>query len=282
MAIPVSEKAEGLMAESAAKLLERLLSRGDTVAVESGRLTITPASGSPVPAEWLEQNERQLITEAARLVRVEALEYLGYSVGNYGARLAGGVNLQFRNLMDGGDRHAIFNAETRRARTTKGGKAGDPLRAGQFRVGERSAFYRFWQSTGLPFQRLSSLSRRMGNLRRLVYGGSISGGERIDAKTLRPLEITVAEIREQLSDNVNMVNNSQTSREQLVNKMQTSSVNKDSPQTQQSRDLQQNQTTGSEKHGNTAIRDHGYTGNPLSPQEQTNEEWLADYFGATD
>lgn len=153
------------MAGNVRTLLAQLLVRGDCVAVECGRLTISPASGCPVPADWLERHGRQLITEAARAAGVEALEYLGYSAGNYGPSKRGGVSLQFRNLLDGSERYAVFNAETRRNRNTQHGKKGAPLPRGQFRVTERFKFYGFWLSTGLPVpRRLSALHDYMGKL----------------------------------------------------------------------------------------------------------------------
>ncbi|WP_444925870.1 hypothetical protein ACJJI4_16950 [Microbulbifer sp. TRSA002] len=177
------------MGEPARELLQRLLARGDGIAVDSGRLTLTPASGHPVPAEWLSEHERPLITEASRLASVEPLEYVGYSVGNYGPSKRGGVSLQFRSLVDGSERYSVFNAETRRNRTTKHGKKGSPLPSGQFRITTRFKFYGFWVSTGLPVpRRLSAFHDYMGKLAGLVFTGEAPDGERLS--DARPLSIS--------------------------------------------------------------------------------------------
>ena len=161
-------------------LLPPLLARGDVVEVVRGLLTITPASGLPVPPEWLREHQHQITTEAARAAGVDALEYLGYSVGNYGPSKRGGVSLQFRNLVDGSERYSVFNAETRRDRNTQHGKKGSPLPRGQFRVTERFKFYGFWLSTGLPVpRRLSAFHDYMGKLASLVFTGTTTDGERV-------------------------------------------------------------------------------------------------------
>ena len=54
--------------------LTQLLTRGDAVAVEQGRLSLTPASGRPVPADWLAAHSTDLIAQAASITEVTALE----------------------------------------------------------------------------------------------------------------------------------------------------------------------------------------------------------------
>lgn len=249
--------------------LTQLLARGDAVAVEQGRLKLTPASGRPVPAEWLSTNSRALIAQAASITGTTALQYIGYSVGNYGPTRAGGITLQFCCLVTGEERFVIFNAHTKRARTSKSGKAGDPLPKGQFRVGKRSGFYRFWESTNLAYQRLANIHQRMGNLRGLIYTADISDKGRIASATLRPLEFSSLAI------------NSQTSRNQFAINSQTAFANKEPPQSQQWHDLHEIPTTGTPNYGNKVIREHGYTGKHSSPSipppEQSTDEWLADY-----
>jgi len=285
------------MAKSPEALLKELLARGDAVGVEAGRLVIEPASGQPVPLWFLQEHERPLIAEAARLAGVEPLEYLSYSVGNYGPGKGGGVVLQFRSLLDGADRYAIFNANIKRARSTKNGKAGDPLPPGRFRVGKRSHFLKFWRATGLKEPKsLDAFSDYMGHLRGLVFTGTRTAGERLDAGTLRPIWLTHRELTNNQPTGPKMPGNSRVKSGLNPGKVRVSNPGKEIAQSQQPRILQPNQTTGGENHGNKVIREYGYTGSPLSPhtgrdisaqkaerrkeklpQEQTVDEWLADY-----
>ena len=46
--------------------IKSLLARGDYVAVEAGRLVITPKSGRPIPKEWAKQNLPALVADIAR------------------------------------------------------------------------------------------------------------------------------------------------------------------------------------------------------------------------
>lgn len=285
------------MAKSPEALLKQLLARGDAVKVEAGRLVIDPMSGDSVPPEWLQEHERPLIAEAARLAGVEALEYLSYSVGNYGPSKGGGVVLQFRSLVDSGVRYAIFNVSTKRARSTKHGKAGSPLSPGRFRVGKRSHFLKFWRATGLKEPKsLDAFSDYMGHLRAVAFTGTQTAGERLDAGTLRPIWLTHRELTNQHPAAPNMPGNSRVSSGLNPGKVRVRNPGKEIPQSQQPQGLQPNQTTGEKNHGNTVIREYGYTGSPLSPhsredisaqkaglqskkppQEQTVDEWLSDY-----
>ena len=258
--------------------LLRLLARGDEVAVEKGRLIISPASGLHAPAEWLALHERNLIAQAARLAEVPSFEYLSYSVGQYGTSRAGGVTLQFQCINTAQSLFAIFNADTKRARSTQHGKAGSPLPAGQFRVGKRSAFYQFWISTGLPVRRLSDFHVYMGNLGSLVLTGSPSKGQRLDASTLHPLAISSRDLATLARSE--MTDNNPTHHRQTPDTNPTRFPDKESPSSQQPRYIQPISTTGIINCGKTVIRERGRTGNPIPPEEQTVDEWLMEYKNA--
>lgn len=249
--------------------LVNLLARGDMVAVERGRLLITPFSGKPVPPEWLAQHGQHIIAQAARQTGIIALAYVGFSVGNYGKHLAGGVTLQFFELNTRQPFFAVFNADTKRKRTSRAGKAGTPLPTRQFSVGKRSAFAQFWMSTGLPYQRLSSLYRRMGRLEELTFVAEVVNGEKLMSATLKPLEISA------------LVNSRGTIGELLVNNLQTTTVNTQPSQSQNSCGFQVNSGTGGNRYGNTVIRN---TGNgsvviPLSSTIKDSEhtDWFDDH-----
>lgn len=256
-----------LVHEMAGALLERLRARGDFVEINCGCLIITPISNRPVPPEWLKKNERRLIAEAAEAANTLALEYLGYSTGNYVPGFAGGVTLQFRCMVSGQELHTIFNAKTRRSRTTKHGNAGDSLPKGRFQVGKGSAFLRFWLSTGLPMHRLSDFHDYMGNLGKLIYTGSVTKGGRLDKATLHPLTL-------------NLPDNPPTTSRQAPDKAPTRFSDKESSENQQQHGFQPNQTTWQEKYGNTVTRKCGHTASVTPPESQTTEEWLADYSAA--
>ena len=255
--------------------LIRLLARGDEVAIEQGRLVLLPASGRQAPSEWLKTHERNLITQAASLAGIAAFEYLSYSVGQYGRSRAGGVTLQFRCINTGQPLFAIFNVDTRRARTTKHGKAGASLPPGQFRVGKRSAFYHFWTSTGLPVRRLSDFHDYMGKLGSLIFTGTASKGERLDAATLQPLDLPASELTALIQ--TFRPDKLPTPTRQDPDNCPTNLPDKESAEAQQRRRIQTDATTGAGKYGNTVIRKYGDTGNRLTPKDQSVDDWLADY-----
>lgn len=265
-------------------ILDALLAKGDSVSIERGRLVIKPASGKPVPDWWLKQHERQLVAEIAGTVGVEALELVSHSVGVYGK--SPGITLQFASLIHDGNRYAIFNVENRRARNTTTGKVGALLPAGQFRVGERSGFWKFWLRTGLPYQKRSNIYQRIGKLKDLVFSADLGVGERLDASTLKPLEVA-ADI---------LATNWQPSDNQATTNRQPTDNQDSQPrkplETECFRALQPNRTTGSLNYGKRqeVIRGCGNTGavsfssfptpEPKRPEEQTVDEWLSDYSSA--
>lgn len=255
-------------------LLVRLIKLGHEVALIRGRLEITPKDGKSVPPEWLAKNRTPLIVEAAGKTGALALEYLGYSTGGYGTKHFSGVTLQFCCLASGESYYAIFNASTKRSRNTKTGKAGSPLPNGQFRVEKKSAFMRFWETTGLPHRRLSDFHDYMGNLQGIVFTATITIGKdsRLDKSSLRPLSIT----SERLAA-LTHPDNFPTSARQVPDNFPTTIPDKETPQSQQASCFRADLATGQNCYGNTVIRDHGNKGAFLPPHEQPIEDWLDDY-----
>lgn len=255
-------------------LLLTLLTRGDSVAIERGRLVIRPASGVAVPEQWLADNRLRLSRELLELVGMDAYEYDGYSTGSYGSSRRGGVTLQFVSAVNGEGAYAIFNADLTRARSVAGKKAGSPLPKGQFRVGKRSAFYKFWLSTGLPVRRLSDFHDYMGKLSGILLTGAIERA-RIEASTLRPMTLSDAEIAALLPDTI------PTSARHHPDKTPTRAPDKETQQHQQPQGLQPFSTACVLNHGKTVIRRYGYTGDlsALHTQHAASpvDEWLDEY-----
>src|SRR5690554_5833198 len=90
-------------------LLQRLLSRGDYVAIEDGKLVIQPASGQPVPLDWLANHQQNLILELVKQSGLVAYKFTRFSVGSYGKHNADGVTIFFTNYLTGEQSHAVFN-----------------------------------------------------------------------------------------------------------------------------------------------------------------------------
>lgn len=234
-----------------AYLLEILVSRGDDVSIEHGRLVIRPVSGDPVDEGWLQKYSKTLQRQILLILGKEAYEYDGYSTGWYDHHKAPGVTLQFPSVLTGLDAHAIFNAKLTRDRTTKTGAKGSPLPKGHFRIGKRSQLYRFWQSTKLPFpKRLSSLHDYMGNLRGILFTATMIDGheKRLDKESLRPLTISAAEVRK-----VFQPDKGRTTAGLTTDNYQTKMPDKNLALAQQNRGIQQKPTTCATKHGKAAI-----------------------------
>ncbi len=261
---------------NSSSLLTQLLARGDHVAIERGRLVIRPASGQPVPDSWLTDNQNRLIHDVLTLAGVDAFRYIGYTTGQYGGHKSPGVTLQMTTVLTGESRYAIFNASTKRERNSKKGAAGAPLPKGRFIPSKGGDFAKLWKATGLPCRALSAVYQSMGRLEEILFTGR-ADGERVIASTLAPLTITADTLRNQVAGASpagapNMPPDS-TVKQPLSNryasvKQPLRPTVKETQQSQQPQELQQDSGTGPVCYGKAVIRECGYTGTPLLSEEE--------------
>ena len=257
-------------------LVARLLHRGDQIEVACGRLTVTPLSGQPVPRDWLSRHFEQLASEIARQLGRELYLYDSYSTGRFDKGRLKGVQLQFTCALTGESRFVIFNAEIERRRDTKYGRSGAILPGNQFKAGKKSAFADFWQRASLPEpQRKGWYSNLMGKLRGMIFTGAALNGEKLDKRSLRPLNLAHDNFLALFQ--LTQSNSIQANSEQNQNKPETVSPNTRLPETQAQQRAQLDVTTGAPNHGNTVFRERGNKVTFKLPIEQTNEEWLEDY-----
>jgi hypothetical protein len=260
-------------------LATKLLSRGDTVSIERGQLVIQPASGKPVPAEWLDQKALEICRSVLAAIGVDAFRYEGYSAGRYGEHKSAGVTLRFTSVLTGETAYAIFNVDLTRKRTTVGGKAGAPLPAGEFRVGERSQFYKFWHGTGLPMpERMQRFHKCMGKLSSVLLAGEVKK-DRLNVQSLQPVVITADQARLAV-----LGHKEGTIKAQLGHKEGTRSGHKEMATDHEPRGLQPISTACASSYENKLTRrDDNKTASitdlPITkpPQEQSVDEWLEAY-----
>jgi hypothetical protein len=263
-------------------LVTKLLSRGDTVSIEQGRLIIKPVSGKPVPSQWMIKNTPDICRAILNASSLNAFEYVGYHTGHYGKHKAQGVTLQFVSVVTGEAAYAIFNVDLTRQRTTAKGVAGTALPKGQFRIGKRSHFYKFWQSTGLSMpKRLAAFHDYMGNLKGIMFTGTALDG-RLQAGNISPLGVSTKHVY-----NAIMPDNFHTTAGQLPNKRQTRKPDKEYTPSQTAQGFQPLPTARVSNHGKTVISNQGNKISPINPltprktpQDQSVDEWLADYGSA--
>ncbi|WP_288078368.1 hypothetical protein [Pseudomonas sp.] len=260
-------------------LTAKLLRRGDTVSIELGQLAIQPASGKPVPPEWISTNRARICRELLMSVGLDAFEYVGYSTGHYGKTRSAGITLQFVSMLSGQSVYAVFNADLTRQRNTATGKAGALLPKGQFRIGKRSHFYKFWLSAGLQIpDRLQRFYKCMGKLSTVLMAGAVSN-DRFDVQTLQPLTLSADEVIRAFSGH-----KEGTTKAQGGHKEGTRSGHKEMPTDHEPQGLQPIPTTCVSNYGNKVIREEGYKtipytpiDTPKPPQDQTVDEWLEAY-----
>ncbi|WP_353844685.1 hypothetical protein [Pseudomonas sp. TAE6080] len=249
------------------------------MSIELGQLAIQPASGKPVPPEWINTNRARLCREVLISVGMDAFEYTDYSTGHYGKTRSAGITLRFVSVVNGQSVYAVFNADLTRQRNTATAKAGALLPKGQFRIGKRSHFYKFWMATGLPFpRRLSAMHDYIGKLRSVLLTGSLAG-DRLDAGSLVPVSLSAEQFRKAV-----LPDNFRTRSGQLPDNFRTRAPDKETATAQAERGLQPIPTTCVANHENKLIRKDEYKtipytpiDTPKPPQDQTVDEWLEAY-----
>jgi len=227
----------------------------------------------------MDQKALEICRSVLAAIGVDAFRYEGYSTGRYGEHKSAGVTLRFTSVLTGETAYAIFNVDLTRKRTTVGGKAGAPLPAGEFRVGKRSQFCKFWQCTGLPLpERMQRFHKCMGKLSSILLAGEVRK-DRLNVKSLQPVTITADQARLAV-----LGHNLGTTEAQLGHKEGTTSGHKETAQPHALRGLQPIRTTCVSNYENKLTRrDDNKTASitdlptPKRPQDQSVDEWLEAY-----
>lgn len=260
-----------------------LLSRGDVLEVTNGKLLVVSASGKPVPDSWVKSHTEEIVMEIVEVTGTDVFTYESHSTGRYGRKHYSGVSLQFNHVLSGKNFYAIFNADLDRARTTRKGKKGDPLPTGQFRIGKKSRFFQFWKNAGMKIpSRLASIHDYMGNLKNILFTARYCDGKKLEKQTIHPLNLSHKQILKAFSIS-STPDNLQTTPIQQTDKSHTDLPYSGSTQTHMQQGVQADRTT---RQNNYGIRLQGSAvtrgavvpiGNASKPEDQSNNEWLADY-----
>ena len=258
-------------------MLNALIDSGASISIELGRVTIFNQEGFQI-TKFAKDLNHGLTKEILELLQIDAFSYISYSVGNF--KKNPGLTLQFLSEISGESIYTIFNVQLTRQRTTKSGKKGDALPAGNFRVGERSLFFSFWQATHLALPpRLSSFHDYLGNLRKIIFTAEEVPNRpgRLCKRSLRPLSVPAAAIHERL-----LADKRPTTGGHMPDNKQTSMPDNSRAESLQGQAFDGGSATGAAGYGKTVIRVRGYEGACAScqhrrPQEQTDDEWLADF-----
>lgn len=285
-----------------ASLLHQLITRGDIIAIEHGQLKISPVSGCPVPSDWLKKHHDTLVMQILSTTKYRALKYTSRSVTPHKGMAI--LTLQLEVVPGGSSRCVHFNVINKRERSTSKHKAGTPLPKNHFRVGESHALAKFWKQLPINYPGGAKLHDRIGVLKRFLFIGKTAkpDEEKLLQNTFRLLEITheqiIAAIQSRPSHH-QTADNTRISDGKNTDKLRIRTTDKQTTPAQQPRGLQPDTATGKACHGNTVNSNvviHPATPSPASlsysppfapsggkrPEDQTTDEWLADYEAGPD
>lgn len=260
-------------------LLKRLIEKGDCVSVENGKLCILPASGKLVPEVWYGQNSSRLALDLAGILNQPVLLYDGHCAGRFEAGKYPGLSIFLKCASTGTRMYSIFNVEMNRARTTKYGAKGTPLPRGSFRVGKRSSLMKLWEALKMTLPpRCSSIHDYIGNLKYRLFTYEVRKGNKISSTELVPLNVMPLEILEALNK---LPDKGPAISIQNQDRCQTILPYKEPRGADRNKGVQENFSTcpgNYEKSNQKEVYNSLNTITPREPvQNQSNEEWLADY-----
>lgn len=299
--------------------IPELLARGCDISVNRGVLVVSHPTDPHYSSKWLRKYSNHLIYELSEILKIPIYQYIGYSARDFGKKDANGgfpngrqsgVCLQFVDVVTGETYNAIFNASLERTRTTKSGKAGERLPKNRFIVQKRSSFVAFWRETGLAFSCYSEFYKRMGRLSNLCFTADTHPTKKkLVNKTIRPLNLVSEELQAHLSgkQEVSLRQESDklvvsTSDNTMRQAEAISACDKENSTTLSSKEIERysrcvktlvrsNNSTCEKaalskdyelsNQERTYKDDCSNSLNRKLPQEQTTDEWLADYDKAS-
>jgi len=253
-------------------LLSKLINRKDNISITNGRLVIEPASGKPIPDDWLEENWFDIVKDAALLTGRNCFSYQEHKiVKNYFPDVS--IRLEFISLVTGESIPMFFKVHTERAKDSKYGKKGNQLPQGSWRLPSNSGLRTIW-----PFpkpRRNSEYCEKIWQFKHLIFDGNITPKGKLSKDTFKPLEIAMSEItsatRRQLIGNTSATDR-QTSRQekpvtQITEGLHPNSTGCDIPE------LKSNKVSEYESNPSPA----SFSSITEHIQAISNEKWLSEY-----
>jgi hypothetical protein len=280
----------------AKSLLVKLITRGDSISIDGGRLKLAPKSEKEVPEDWLSEFGSLLIDAILEVTDIDAYRYSGYSTGNYDKGRYSGISIQFEKLVNCESTVCFFNVGTTRLRNSPHGRAGDPLPKGHFYALKNGKFVKFWIRLGMkPPRRLSEYHEKMWQLGEVLLAIKIGPENKADKDSIDLLEIphslilSMVRKEERSATDRQLSGSASATDRQLIGKPSATTLGNDVGRTRAGREAWRNSTTCAEDH---EIRKEETSQQEVSNQEhnssftipkdvrdQTREEWLNDCFG---
>lgn len=153
-------------------LLLDLINGGGSISLVNGHFVVKDINGVVREERFMRPIRKQLMEEVAEITGLSCYRYIDYTTGLVRGHSVGHLGIHFIDVLTGDSVVVYFNVNIKRARNTRNSKAGSSLPKGHFSAGERSAFSKFWRSTGLGMPRYSSEFHKVINrLNRLVFTG---------------------------------------------------------------------------------------------------------------
>ncbi|NVK54955.1 MAG: hypothetical protein HWE26_05025 [Alteromonadaceae bacterium] len=285
--------------------LKSLLNRGCSIEIRNGALAVNHPSDSKYDANWHLKFSTVLVGDIARLLRLNIYRYEGYKAGRFNEGKYPGVRVRFIDIGSSEEVYAMFNARLTRSRNVGNKRSGEPLPGNRFSMNKGYGLYKLWLKLGLPQpRRPSELYKMMGKLSQIMITADADPNGKLKNQSIRLANVSTHEITANFSDKP-VASLGQGSGKVLASasgnngwqEQVATDSGKQSPATTSSIGSELNlkcvskpvrvgattkeKTTCDYNHelSNQVMTDKGPV-NPThkkTPQEQTNDEWFADY-----
>ena len=218
----------------------------------------------------------------------EIFQYIGYSTGHKPGQSTGSLTLNFNNVRTLDHVRMIFNVDTYRQRTSKNSIKGSQRHKGDFLPPENGAFVKFW--TGLEMEmprKRCEYKNKLGRLKKSYFTGQTEtcnyGAKFVDKHIQRATialenhEVTVHGFR---AANNLLITRQEPAKEYCQAIQPTPDSELDLAQSRcvsNSPRVKSSDYRGKYKELPLSAPRCASAGTKTRPQDQTNEEWLADY-----
>ena len=255
-------------------LTSKLIARGDYVAIEEGLPVVKPASGKPVPNEWLRENSDTLIKEILDLTDCPAYRFTRHTTGTDPKYTSDRLTLWFCSVRTGLEVLTHFNVDIKRKRNIPKNKAGSKLPDGKFTPQPHSRFIRWWRNLKLPTPRYrSEYHEKLHLLKPLLITGTTyiarKDEVRFQDKNIEFLSIDYERIKLSVIHR-ELVGKSPVTHRELIGNNDREAA----PSTLDNIRVTDNSECGT---NTVRLKNNAISMTNKAPKEQTTDEWLCDY-----
>jgi len=260
-------------------VIKHLITQGDYVAIENGLLVIKPASGKPVPTDWLKSEGDALIAQILDCTDTPAYRYTHHTTAVEPKYSSDRLTLWFRSASTDSNVLIHFNVDLTRKRNSSKHQAGGKLPKSKFIPRKHSKFVQWWQRLNLTKPRyLSEYHEKLHLLKPPLFTGTTELAKnhqvRFQDKKIELLSVTYEDIKFSVTRR-DLIGNSSVNHRELIGTGHRVGITGPPVNATATDDSEYVSDLVRLKNSTIGATYKGTVSTP--PEQQTTDEWLAAY-----